>query len=615
MRVPADPSAPAGEFPALAIAGSSAGPEAAGGASPGGPSAPQAPAKAAALLLPQLGKTPRSPGASDSTHAPSPSSAASCASPCASLSPSRRTSKDTAFPGEPSESGAILNPRGETTRRLVDEAIYLGESCTVHVCGGALTISSANGEMASVPVAGVVARFEQERRRVVCTLAGWEYFMLSAGGEHGVEERVWRLEMEWGRALSFRRQIERLGVVQTDLSAQFKFRKFLGSGAFSDVYLAQHTATREKVAAKVMKEALGYPGESADAKVWEDFAEEVRVLAMAQGHESILRLQATYMFRPDQPDDEATESPCALVMITEHLRVGLMDLVKEHQRLPEAATRGVTESLLGALSHLNALGLAHCDVKLSNVMLRDADTGGVVLVDYGFGRFVNGPEMLSWKSGTMGYLAPEMFSKDAAVDLRCADVFSVGIVAMTCLIGRSVFSGKGVDGQPCPRAQYLQNEKCELDWVAPAACLTPVGLVALRALLAADPSERPMARDALQAPWYDLAFDDCVPGQLPDSMERRLANLTAPRSRPAAASPAPDSPPQESPAAAARKPTAPRVRAPSEKPFRRAAPGRRQIKGEAETPTGSSSTSGKALSPVAPPESTKALRSRRSFPF
>ena len=36
--------------------------------------------------------------------------------------------------------------------------------------------------------------------------------------------------------------------MQTDLASQFKFKKFVGKGAFSEVYLAQHVETKSKVA-------------------------------------------------------------------------------------------------------------------------------------------------------------------------------------------------------------------------------------------------------------------------------------------------------------------------------------------------------------------------------
>jgi serine/threonine protein kinase len=413
----------------------------------------------------------------------------------------------------------------DTARRLVEGAVYKGESCSVHVCGSNLTISSPTGEVASIPVRNIVARFEQDQRGFVCSLADWSFFLLT-GLKHDDDltrtDRVWRLEMTFAQALAFRRHVEKLGVVQTDLPKQFKFKKRIGKGAFSEVYLAQHVDTRATVAAKVIKKPVADADLNLDTPVWDEFVDEVRILAMAQGHENILKLHATYLLRTE---DEVY----GLAMITEHLPLTLLDLVKEHGNLPEAATRGVTESLLRALAHLNSVGLAHRDIKTSNVMLRSLVNGGIVLVDYGFGRIVQGPEVYPSMLGTLGYFAPEMFVEGALVDPRSTDVFSVGIVAMTCLTGRSIFDAKAKDGSTDPAVQYRKNKECVLNWAALAQCMSDSGLHAMRELVEKDPKKRPLAAQALRSQWYDLTFEDCVQGTLPPSTELELADLTSPR--------------------------------------------------------------------------------------
>ena len=117
---------------------------------------------------------------------------------------------------------------------------------------------------------------------------------MTSWAEDDGKERIWRLEMDWTKAPSFRREIENLGIVQTDdISAQFLLTERIGKGTFSEVYRAQHKDTQNMVAVKLVKKPLGQIGKNADAEVWNDFMEEVRVLAMAQGHENILRLQGS----------------------------------------------------------------------------------------------------------------------------------------------------------------------------------------------------------------------------------------------------------------------------------------------------------------------------------
>ena len=47
----------------------------------------------------------------------------------------------------------------------------------------------------------------------------------------------------------------------------------------------------------------------------------------------------------------------------------------------------------------------------------------------------------------------------------------------------------------------------------------------LQALLHPDPRFRPLAEDALRLPWFDVAFEHCVPIAVPEKASRRLARL------------------------------------------------------------------------------------------
>lgn len=327
--------------------------------------------------------------------------------------------------------------------------------------------------------------------------------------------------MDWTKAPSFRREIENLGIVQTDdISAQFLLTDRIGKGTFSEVYRAEHKDTQNMVAVKLVKKPLGQIGKNADAEVWNDFMEEVRVLAMAQGHENILRLQGSRL--------HMTFKQCKLAMITEHLDISLIKIVKQHGMLPEAAARGVAESLLRAVAHLNSVGLVHRDIKVSNVMVRSLKRGGVVLIHYGFGRVVEGPEVPPSLVGTVGYLAPELFIENSCIDQRYCDVFSVGVVVMACLLGRSVFQGKDEDGVADDRKKFFENRDCQIDWVRPADRLTPEGLTSMKALLEPDPCRRPLAEMAFRAPWFDLPIESCLASGVPTEEARALALLTSP---------------------------------------------------------------------------------------
>lgn len=73
----------------------------------------------------------------------------------------------------------------------------------------------------------------------------------------------------------------------------------------------------------------------------------------------------------------------------------------------------------------------HRDIKPSN-LIRRADTGGFVLVDFGSVRAGLRPAGGSTVAGTFGYMAPEQFQGRAG---PASDVYGVGVTALTLLTG------------------------------------------------------------------------------------------------------------------------------------------------------------------------------------
>jgi hypothetical protein len=90
------------------------------------------------------------------------------------------------------------------------------------------------------------------------------------------------------------------------------------------------------------------------------------------------------------------------------------------------------------LAAMHRVGLAHLDLKPSNVIVR-ADDGAPVLVDFGLaGR------RLRPACGTANYAAPEIWSTAAAqaeTDPRPADVYALGCLAYELLTGTPLFDG------------------------------------------------------------------------------------------------------------------------------------------------------------------------------
>ena len=95
-------------------------------------------------------------------------------------------------------------------------------------------------------------------------------------------------------------------------------------------------------------------------------------------------------------------------------------------RLPLLST---AYQFLKAVAFLHAHGVAHCDLKTSNVVV-DLDTGHLTLIDFDLA--VRGVDWLDGFTGTDGWTAPEV-GNVARYDPKQADVWSTGkVLAVFC---------------------------------------------------------------------------------------------------------------------------------------------------------------------------------------
>ncbi|BGP27775.1 serine/threonine protein kinase [Rhodotorula toruloides] len=108
--------------------------------------------------------------------------------------------------------------------------------------------------------------------------------------------------------------------------------------------------------------------------------------------------------------------------------------------LPESRAKPYFLQLLSAVQHVHSHGIAHNDIKPSNILLSHEDRP--VLIDFGFAqqyeegnpdRFLSS---LSW--GTPEYLSPER-AKGALHDERLSDVFALGVTMYEIVVGRTPF--------------------------------------------------------------------------------------------------------------------------------------------------------------------------------
>jgi predicted Ser/Thr protein kinase len=192
----------------------------------------------------------------------------------------------------------------------------------------------------------------------------------------------------------------------------------------------------------------------------------------------------------------------------------LAEWVRQYGRLSEQCVLALAAELFGALAAVHEAGLAHRDVKPSNVLLGRRSP---LLIDFGIARAREDSRHTRTGGviGSPGYLAPEQVS--AGESGAPGDVFSLAAVLVYAATGRGPFSSPNDEFSPAVLLYRIVHQEPNLDGV-PAA-LVPL----LRSCLAKDPEQR-ATLDTVSV-LLERMGGRCGtwPQLLPEGLERELA--------------------------------------------------------------------------------------------
>jgi TolB-like protein/Flp pilus assembly protein TadD len=214
----------------------------------------------------------------------------------------------------------------------------------------------------------------------------------------------------------------------------YRIEAELGRGGMGEVYAAEDTRLRRRVALKVLPPALG-----ADPERRRRFEREAQAVA-ALNHPAIVTIHSV-----EQAGD-------VLFLTMELVEGTTLAALLARGGLPLDRLLEIAIPLADAMAAAHARGIVHRDLKPANVMV--THEGRVKVLDFGLARLKEpvgaGADLTATAAveltgegrilGTIAYMSPEQ-AQGQAVDHR-SDIFSLGVVLYELATGRRPFTGE-----------------------------------------------------------------------------------------------------------------------------------------------------------------------------
>ncbi|KAK9525453.1 hypothetical protein VZT92_016159 [Zoarces viviparus] len=291
-----------------------------------------------------------------------------------------------------------------------------------------------------------------------------------------------------GRGETWKKEVD-------DIKKIFDLKEVLGTGAFSEVVLAQEKLTGRMFAVKcIPKKALKGKESSIE--------NEIAVLRKIK-HENIVALEDIY------------ESPDHLYLIMQLVSGGeLFDRIVEKGFYTEKDASTLIRQVLDAVTYLHKMAIVHRDLKPENLLyFNTQDESKIMISDFGLSKMEGSGDVMSTACGTPGYVAPEVLAQKPYS--KAVDCWSIGVIAYILLCGYPPFYDEN------DSKLFEQILKADYEFDAPYwDDISDSAKDFIGSLMEKDPAKRFTCDQALRHPW--IAGDTALCKNIHESVSRQI---------------------------------------------------------------------------------------------